>query len=80
MTALSRSMANSLDDERRAGWMVENGWAVAFRRSSEIYVERKARAREKRLGLWSGEFQMRWEWRASKQNAHDQPREMPPPT
>ena len=52
MTALSRSMANSLDDERRAGWMVENGWAVAFRRSSEIYVERKARAREKRLGLW----------------------------
>jgi hypothetical protein len=28
MTAPSRSMANSLDDERRAGWMVENGWAV----------------------------------------------------
>jgi endonuclease YncB( thermonuclease family) len=42
--------------------MVENAWAVAFRRYSEIYIEREARAREKRLGLWSGEFQMPWEW------------------
>jgi len=46
--------------------MVENGWAVAFRRYSEVYVAQEARARDKRAGLWSGEFQMPWEWRSSK--------------
>ena len=34
----------SLNGEDLGGWMVENGWAVAFRRYSELYVEREARA------------------------------------
>jgi endonuclease YncB( thermonuclease family) len=64
----------SLNGEDLGGWMVENGWAVAFRRYSEIYVEQENRAREKRIGLWSGEFQMPWEWRATKQRPQGQPR------
>jgi endonuclease YncB( thermonuclease family) len=56
----------SLDGEDLGGWMVENGWAVAFRKYSELYVKREARARGKRVGLWSGEFEMPWEWRSNK--------------
>jgi endonuclease YncB( thermonuclease family) len=64
----------SLHGEDLGGWMVENGWAVAFRKYSELYVERESRAREKRVGLWSSEFQMPWEWRSSKQKPREQPR------
>jgi endonuclease YncB( thermonuclease family) len=34
--------------------MIENGWAVAFRKHT---VDQEGRARERRLGLWSDEFQ-----------------------
>jgi endonuclease YncB( thermonuclease family) len=63
----------SLNGEDLGGWLVENGWAVAFRRYSELYVEREARARERRIGLWSGEFQMPWEWRSSKRRSQALP-------
>jgi endonuclease YncB( thermonuclease family) len=46
-------------------WMVANGWAVAFRRYSLDYVADEDRARRNRLGLWSGTFEMPWDWRAS---------------
>jgi len=48
--------------------MVENGWAVAFRRYSEQYIGQETRARNKQLGLWSGAFDMPWDWRGRKQN------------
>jgi endonuclease YncB( thermonuclease family) len=64
----------TLNGEDLGGWMVENGWAVAFRKYSELYVERESRTREKRVGLWSSEFQMPWEWRSSKQKPREQPR------
>jgi endonuclease YncB( thermonuclease family) len=54
--------------------MVENGWAVAFRKYSELYVEQETRARDGRIGLWSSEFQMPWEWRSSKQKPREQSR------
>jgi endonuclease YncB( thermonuclease family) len=70
----------SLDSEDLGGWMVENGWAVAFRRYSEVYVEQEARARERRVGLWSGEFQMPWDWRSSKRRSQALPSiKLPPP-
>jgi endonuclease YncB( thermonuclease family) len=62
-----------LNGEDLGGWMVENGWALAFRRYSEIYVEQEARARENRMGLWSGEFRMPWEWRSSKRRSQALP-------
>jgi endonuclease YncB( thermonuclease family) len=70
----------SLNGVDLGGWMVENGWAVAFRKYSDLYVEREARAREKRIGLWSGEFQMPWEWRSSRQKPREQPRAKLPHT
>ena len=44
-------------------WMVEGGWAVAYRRYSTRYVEEEAAAREAKRGIWRGSFTMPWIWR-----------------
>lgn len=44
-------------------WMVEQGWAVAYRRYSVDYVAAEEAARAARRGLWSSTFEMPWEWR-----------------
>jgi len=44
-------------------WMVANGWAVAFRRYSLDYVADEDRVHLAGAGLWSGTFQMPWDWR-----------------
>ena len=44
-------------------WMVESGWAVAYRRYSTRYVEEEAAARAARRGIWQGSFTMPWTWR-----------------
>jgi endonuclease YncB( thermonuclease family) len=47
-------------------WMVERGWAVAFRKYSPEYVSAEDRARAARLGLWAGTFEMPEDWRRQK--------------
>ncbi len=47
-------------------WMVANGWAVAYRNYSLDYVADEDRARRGRLGMWSGTFDMPWDWRAKE--------------
>ena len=49
-------------------WMVEQGWAVAFRKYSLDYVDAENDAREARRGIWQGEFEPPWEWRAARRN------------
>ena len=44
--------------------MVANGWAVAYRKYSLDYVADEERAKRARLGIWSGSFEMPWDWRA----------------
>lgn len=46
-------------------WMVEQGWAVAFRKYGLDYVAQEDTARRSRRGLWVGTFEMPWDWRAS---------------
>lgn len=46
------------------GWMVEQGFAVAFRKYGNDYIAHEDLARESRRGLWSGRFEMPWYWRA----------------
>jgi endonuclease YncB( thermonuclease family) len=48
------------------GWMVEHGWAVAYRRFSMAYVGAEERARAAKLGIWAGTFTTPEEWRRSK--------------
>jgi len=47
-------------------WMVANGWAVAFRRYSLEYVAAEDAARRSRFNVWSGSFEMPWDWRGQR--------------
>ena len=44
-------------------WMIRNGLAVAYRKYSKKYVAQENFARREKLGLWSGTFEMPWDWR-----------------
>ncbi|WP_421730802.1 thermonuclease family protein [Brevundimonas sp.] len=49
------------------GWMVGSGWAVDFPRYSDgEHSEQQFDAQEGRKGMWAGEFQMPWDWRAAR--------------
>lgn len=48
------------------GWMTGNGWAVASRRYSIDYVRDEDAARRRNLGIWAGQFDMPWDWRATR--------------
>ena len=45
------------------GWLVERGWALAYRRYGTQYVAAEAAARQARRGLWAGSFVPPWAWR-----------------
>lgn len=45
-------------------WLVRNGWAVAYRQYSNAYIADEAHARSAGTNIWSGAFDMPWDWRA----------------
>lgn len=45
------------------GWMVGQGWALAYRRFSTDYVAHEKSAAAGKRGIWKGEFIAPWEWR-----------------
>ncbi len=47
-------------------WMVSEGWALAYRRYSEAYVDEEAGAKAARVGVWRGDFVPPWDWRRGK--------------
>ena len=47
-------------------WMVERGWAVAFRKYGIDYIGEEDQARLARRGIWDGAFEMPWDWRARR--------------
>jgi endonuclease YncB( thermonuclease family) len=51
------------------GSLVIQGWAVAYRRYSRDYVRAENQARAARRGIWAGQFDMPWEWRAGGRSA-----------
>lgn len=44
-------------------WMVEHGWALAYRRYGKDYVGQEKAARADRRGIWAGSFVPPWEHR-----------------
>jgi endonuclease YncB( thermonuclease family) len=54
----------SIPDLGRA--MVRDGWVVAFVRYSRDYISEEAEARDAKRGLWSGSFELPWNWRAAR--------------
>jgi endonuclease YncB( thermonuclease family) len=47
-------------------WLVKKGWALAYRRYSEDYVDEELFAKNNKLGLWKGDFLEPWKWRRLK--------------
>ena len=47
-------------------WMVRNGYAVAYRKYSKKFVSQEIFAKKEKLGLWSGTFEMPWNWRKNR--------------
>ena len=45
------------------GWMVREGWAVAYRQYSYAYMPDEMLARLADRGLWAGTFEMPWDFR-----------------
>jgi endonuclease YncB( thermonuclease family) len=48
------------------GWLVRGGWAVAYRRYSRDYIPAETDARSARRNIWSGRFDMPWDWRRAQ--------------
>ena len=44
-------------------WMVRNGYAIAYRKYSKIYIPDENFAKEEKLGLWIGTFIKPEKWR-----------------
>ncbi len=44
-------------------FMVENGWAVAYRAYSRDYAAAEGEAKSNRRGIWAGKFEMPRDWR-----------------
>ena len=48
-------------------WLVGNGYALDWPRySNGAFAALEAKAKASKLGLWEGEFQKPWEWRAAQ--------------
>lgn len=50
-------------EENLNAWMVQNGWALAYRKYSKDYVAEEAKASAAGRGVWSGRFVVPWVWR-----------------
>lgn len=50
-------------------WMVLQGEAVAYRQYTADYTAAEALARNKRIGLWQGQFDLPWDWRRGERGA-----------
>ncbi|MDG4602592.1 MAG: thermonuclease family protein [Defluviicoccus sp.] len=51
--------------EDLGSWLVKKGMALAFRRCSLDYVAQEDEAQAAKRGVWRGEFEPPWEWRAA---------------
>ena len=45
------------------GWMVRNGYAVAYEKYSKKFVSMQNIAKKNKSGIWEGSFDMPWDWR-----------------
>ena len=46
--------------------MVQEGWALAYRKYSRDYVDLEQQAAADKRGMWTGAFTKPWEWRRGK--------------
>jgi endonuclease YncB( thermonuclease family) len=62
--AYRRTLATCyLADEDLNGWLVQQGWALAYVKYSSKYVRVEEDARTQQRGIWQGAFIAPWDWR-----------------
>ena len=44
-------------------WMVKNGWAMAYVRYSDRFIDEELQAKSEKRGMWTGKFIEPWKWR-----------------
>ena len=54
---------NSITEININEWLVEKGWALAYRKYSKAYVDEEVFAMNNKAGLWQGKFLEPWVWR-----------------
>lgn len=55
-----------LKDKDINAWLVENGWAIAYRQYSMDYVGQENTAKANKAGIWRGKFEAPWDFRKKK--------------
>ena len=50
-------------NENLNSWLVSNGYAVAYRKYSKKYISNEINAKDNKLGIWQGKFEMPWNFR-----------------
>lgn len=45
------------------GWMVREGWALAYRKYDRRYIDEERAAKREGKNIWSGEMVPPWDWR-----------------
>ena len=55
-----------VDDLDVNGWLVQLGYALAYRKYSTRYVAEEEEAKALKRGIWAGTFTPPWEWRREK--------------
>ena len=49
-------------------WLVSNGYAVAYKKYSKKYISDEINAKNKKIGIWQGKFEMPWDYRRKLNN------------
>ena len=57
---LAKCLKGTIDLNR---WMVRNGYAIAYRKYSKLYIPDENLAKDEKLGLWRGIFVEPEQWR-----------------
>ncbi len=57
-----------LGDTDLNGWMVSQGWAVAYRYYSKEYIPQENQAKAARRGIWNSDFSMPWDFRREQRS------------
>ena len=57
---VAQCSANGIDLN---GWLVQQGYALAYRQYGTDYVAQEDEARKAKRGLWAGSFTPPWDWR-----------------
>ena len=63
-----------LGGEDLNGWMVAEGWALAYRQYAADYVRQEQEAAAAKRGIWQGEFVAPWAWRRQESLGTPEPR------